>query len=152
MIETAGKIHALPDAAYQPSPNETYAVVFAMTKPSKQPGAVNPALERVARAVNLHASAGVPANHMRFVAVAYGEATPLTLNHAQYRAQFGIDNPNLPVIEELRANGVDIAVCGQAVQEAQLQYDWIDPSVKLALSAITTITLLQHKGYALMPL
>ena len=41
---------------------------------SKQPGAVNPALDHVARTVNLYAAAGVPLSHLKFVAVAYGAA------------------------------------------------------------------------------
>ena len=151
-IEGYGKIHPLPKGAYQPDPKETYRVVFAMKAAPGAPTEVNPAIERVARAVNLYASAGVPLDHLKFVAVAYGQATSIALDDAHYKATFGVDNPNLPVIARLRKAGVDVAVCGQAVLEVKYQYDWIDPSVTLAQAAITTITTLEHKGYALMPL
>ncbi len=151
-VHTAGRIHPLPQAAYRPDAKGTYKVVFAMTHGADKPDQVNPALERVARAVNLYASAGVPVNHLHFVAVAYGPATPLALDDAHYREKFGVANPNLPVIDELKKLGVDVAVCGQAVAESKFENAWIYPNVTLALSALTTITELQQQGYALMPL
>ena len=151
-IEGYGKIHALPQGAYRPDPGQTYRIVFGMTAASKSPEEVNPAIERVARTVNLYVSAGVPTSHLKFVAVAYGQATALALNDAQYKAAYGVANPNLPVIARLRKAGVDVAVCGQAVAEHNYQYEWVDSSVTLALSAITTITTLEHQGYNLMPL
>jgi len=151
-IEGYGKIHALPQGAYRPDPAQSYRIVIGMTAASKSPDEVNPALERVARTVNLYASAGVPVSHLKVVAVAYSQATALALNDAQYKAAYGVANPNLPVIARLRKAGVDVAVCGQAVAEHKYQYDWVDSSVTVALSAITTITTLEHQGYNLMPL
>jgi intracellular sulfur oxidation DsrE/DsrF family protein len=147
-----GRMHPLPQAAYKPDPGQTYRIVFALTAAPKSPGDVNPALERVARTVNLYVASGVPLSHLKFVAVAYGPATALALNNTQYKAANGMANPNLPLIAILRKAGVDVAVCGQAVAEHDFQYDWIDPSVTLALSALTTITSLEQAGYHLMPL
>lgn len=151
-IHGAGKIHLLPHAEYQPNPAATYKAVFAMTRASKDPASINPALQRVARAVNVYANAGVPLKHMKFVAIAYGPATAMVLDNAHYKQQYGMANPNLPVIRQLRKDGVDIAVCGQAVAEHHYQYDWVDKQVTVALSGLTTIIDLQQKGYALMPL
>jgi intracellular sulfur oxidation DsrE/DsrF family protein len=151
-IEGYGKMHPLPKAAYQPDPRTTYKVIFAMTAASKAPEDVNPAVERVARAVNLYVSAGVPLSHLKFVAVAYGAATSIALDDAHYKAAYGVANPNLPVIARLRKAGIDVGVCGQAVLEHSYKYEWIDPSVTVSLSAITTITSLEQQGYSLMPL
>ena len=145
-----GKIHYLPDAAYKPVYDQTYRVVFSLTLGAKSPGEVNPSLDHVARTVNLYFAAGVPLDHLKFVAVASGAATPLALNDQQYRAAYGMPNPNLPLIAELRNAGVDVAVCGQAVAEHHFRYSWLDRHVRLSLSALTTITTLEHKGYALM--
>ena len=147
-----GRFHPLPQAAYKPDPGQTYRIVFAMTAAPKTPGDVNPALERVARTVNLYVASGVPLSQLKFVAVAYGPATALALNDTQYKAAYGVANPNLPLLAMLRKAGVDVAVCGQAVAEHDFQYDWIDPSVTLALSALATITSLEQAGYHLMPL
>jgi intracellular sulfur oxidation DsrE/DsrF family protein len=151
-ITAAGAFHPLPQAAYQPDRKATYKVVFALSKESSKPAEVNPSLERVARTVNMYVGSGVPLAQLKFVAVAYGPATPLTLDDEHYRAKFGVANPNLPVIAQLRKAGVDVAVCGQAVAESHFQNEWIAKDVTLALSALTTITELQQQGYALAPL
>ena len=151
-IAGAGKIHPLPQAAYQPDRNATYKVVFMLTKGAEKPGEVNPGLEHVARTVNLYVWAGVPLNHLKFVAIAAGGATPIALSDAAYQQKFGTANPNLPVIEQLRKDGIDVAVCGQAMAEHHFDYAWKDSHVTLALSALTTVTELQNKGYALMPM
>ncbi|MGC1550632.1 MAG: DsrE family protein [Rhodanobacter sp.] len=151
-ITAAGAFHALPQAAYQPDRNATYKVVFSLTKASDKPGDINPALERVARTVNIYAASGVPLNHLKFVAVAYGSATPIVLDDAHYRAQLGVANPNLPVIAQLRKAGIDVVVCGQAMAEHHFDNAWLSKDVTLSLSALTTITELEQQGYALMPL
>ena len=151
-IEGAGRMHPLPNAAYQPSPRETYKVVFAVAARASKPTDVNPGLERVARTVNLYASAGVPLDHLKFVAILYGPATDAALDDAHYRQSFGTSNPNLDVIGKLRHAGVDVAICGQALAEHHYQYDWVAPQLTLALSALTTITVLEHRGYTLVPL
>ncbi|HUN24978.1 MAG TPA: DsrE family protein [Steroidobacteraceae bacterium] len=151
-IEGVGKMHPLPQAAYRPNKRETYKVVFSVTRGASKPGEINPGLEHVARAVNLYVSAGVPLGHLKFVAILYGPATDAALDDAHYRERFAADNPNLALIRTLRKTGVDVAVCGQAVAEHGYHYDWIAPEVTVALSALTTITVLEHQGYALMPM
>jgi intracellular sulfur oxidation DsrE/DsrF family protein len=151
-IQGYGNIHYLPNGAFKPQPGHTYKVVFAMTQGAAQPDKVNPALDHVARTVNLYVAAGVPLGKLKFVGVAYGAATPLALDDAHYQSAYGVPNPNLPLIAELKKAGVTIAICGQAVAEHHFQYDWIDPDVTLALSGLTAVTTLEQQGYALMPL
>jgi intracellular sulfur oxidation DsrE/DsrF family protein len=151
-IQGFGRMHELPMAAYKPDRAKTYHIVFALTRGAKEVGEVNPALDRVARTVNLYVASGVPLAHLKFVAVAYGEATPLALDDAHYRAKFGTANPNLPLIALLRKAGIDVAVCGQAVAEHHFDYAWVDKSVTTALSGLTTVTTLEQAGYVLMPL
>ena len=151
-VRDFGKIHMLPNAAYIPEKNATYKIVFALTKPSKAKDEVNAALDHVARTVNLYVASGVPLAQLKFVAVAYGEATPLALSDAAYRKKFGVANPNLPLIAALRDAGVDVAVCAQAVAEHHFAYGDVDESVTTALSGLTTVTTLEHQDYSLMPL
>jgi intracellular sulfur oxidation DsrE/DsrF family protein len=151
-ISGYGKIHYLPNGAFKPQRGKTYKVVFSLTQGAQNPDQVDPALDHVARAVNLYVAAGVPLSKLKFVAVASGGATSLVLDDAHYRAQFGVPNPNLALIEALKKDGVTIAVCGQAMAEHHFEYDWLNPRVTLSLSALTTITTLQQAGYALMPL
>ncbi|GLQ99318.1 DsrE family protein [Dyella mobilis] len=151
-ISPYGKIHWLPDSAYRPQSDQTYSIVFALSVGATSPSQVNASLDRVARSINLYTKSGVPLNHLKFVAVAYGPATPLVLDDAHYKAAYGVPNPNLPLIKKLRDAGVDVAVCGQAVAEHKYQYDWVDKSVTISLSALTTISTLEHQGYSLVQL
>jgi UrcA family protein len=66
-----------------------------------------------------------------------------------------VDNLDLSTpagVAQLKKRVVEAAVCGQAVAEHRDHYEWIAPEVTLALSALTTITTLEHEGYVLMPL
>ncbi|MEB2549372.1 DsrE family protein [Burkholderia gladioli] len=151
-ISGYGPIHYLPDAAFKPDPKQSYRIVFALTQGTKSPDQVNPALDHVARTVNLYEAAGVPPSHLKFVAVTYGATTPSMLDDAHYRSAYGTANPNLPLIALLKRAGVTVAVCGQAVAEHHYDYGWISTDVTLALSGLTTVTTLETEGYALMPL
>jgi intracellular sulfur oxidation DsrE/DsrF family protein len=151
-VEGFGKMHPLPGAAYQPQAAETYKIVFAVTRNGATPSDLSPSLDRVARTVNLYVSAGVPLSHLKFVAVAYADATSIALDNAHYQAKFGVANPNLSLIAALKKAGVDVAVCGQAVAEHDFDYAWLDSSVTLALAALTTLSTLEHQGYVLVQL
>lgn len=151
LVRGAGRIHPLPHAAYQPDPDATCKVVFSLTRGCDDAHQIHPALQRVARTLNLYAGCGVPLERLKLVAVAAGAASTIAFDDALYAEQFGVANPNLPLIRELRGYGVDIAVCGQAVVQHHAQ-GRISRDVTLALSALTTITTLEQKGYALLPL
>lgn len=149
-IHDAGRIHYSHDFAYQPDPKATYKIVFGLTKMGAHPDQVSPSIEHLARAVNLYVKAGVPLDHLKFVAVAYGPGTAVVVDDAHYKAKFGVDNPNLPVIAQLRKAGVDVAVCAQAMAEHHFKYEWLDKNVTLALSGLSTLANLQLKGYAVL--
>lgn len=151
-IKDGGAMHPLPEAAIQPDRSQTYKVVFSVTKAASDPKDVNDALDHVARAVNVFVSAGVPLDHLKFVAIVHGGATPLVLDNVHYQKQFGTDNPNLKLIQELKAAGVQIVVCGQALAALKYDVSELNPDIKPALSALSTIIILQQQGYALMPM
>ncbi|CAB1276267.1 DsrE family protein [Candidatus Nitrosacidococcus tergens] len=149
-IEGVGKIHPLPHATHQPSKNQTYKVVFWLTKGSDDPKKMNFALDSVARAINLYASAGVSSNQLKFTVVVSGSTTDAVLNDTHYKEKYGVDNPNSPLIKKLIEAGVELLACGQAVATHGYQNNWLNPQVKVALSAMTTSIELQQQGYALV--
>jgi intracellular sulfur oxidation DsrE/DsrF family protein len=151
-IHNYGRIHYVPDAAFKPDPKRSYKIVFSITQAAKTPDETNSALDHVARTVNLYVAAGVPLSHLKIVAVAYGAATPIALDDAHYRLKFGTPNPNLPLISELKEAGVTVSVCAQAMAEHGFGFDWLGNDMTLALSGLTTVTVLESEGYVLMPL
>lgn len=150
-IQGFGKIVPAPDAAMQPSKDMEYKVVFNMTG-GGDADKVNPSLDRVARAVNLFASAGVPLSHLHFVVVVHGPATPSVLDNAHYREKFSMDNPNAKLISELGKVGVKVVVCAQALAHNKLAREWVDPQVEITLSAITDVIILEQQGFVIFPL
>jgi intracellular sulfur oxidation DsrE/DsrF family protein len=151
-IHGYGKIHYVADGSFQPKADQTYKIVFTLTKAPKAPNKVNSALDHVARTVNIFVAAGVPLDHLKIVAVAAGPGTELVLDNAHYKAKYGVDNPNLDLIKQLHDAGVNVSVCAQAMGEHHLKYSWRAKDVSLSLSALSTVITLQHEGYALEPM
>lgn len=154
VIDGVGKIRSQPaqDLTYQPDVDKDYKAVFNLTRAASEPDQISHGLQHVARAVNLYAEANVPLERLDFVVIISGKATPIVLDNEHYRAKFGVDNPNLPVIEQLSKVGVDVAVCSQALAMLGYPDSGVDENVRLALSALTTVIELQQEGYALVPL
>ncbi|PIJ51594.1 sulfur reduction protein DsrE [Erwinia sp. OLTSP20] len=143
-----GKIHYEQNVAYKPDVQDSNKIVFQITKSENNMRDPNLGLERVARVVNLYIASGVPAEKLKFVVSVTGDGTPAMLDNSHYHAAYGIDNPNLKLISELRDKGVDVSVCDQSVAFHHYQYNWIDKSVTHALSSPTTVSTLQNQGYA----
>jgi intracellular sulfur oxidation DsrE/DsrF family protein len=151
VIKGYGKIVSLPNAAMQPDKNADYKVVFNLTV-GVDPDKVNSSLDRVARTVNIFASAGVPVSHLHFVVVIHGPATPIVLDNAHYQEKFKLDNPNIALIDALEKAGVKVVVCGQALAGNKIEHEWVNPKVEITLSAITDVVILEKAGYVLFPL
>ncbi len=151
VIKGYGKVVSLPNAAMQPDKNADYKVVFNLTA-GGDPEKLNSSLDRVARTVNIFASADVPASHLHFVVVIHGPATPMVLDNAHYQEKFKVDNPNLALVDELEKVGVKVVVCGQALAHNKIAHDWVYSKIELTLSAITDVIILEKSGYVLFPL
>src|SRR5260370_38228948 len=67
-VHNYGKRHFLPNGAFKPQPGHTYKVVFSLTQGGEKPDALSPALDHVARAVNLYWSAVVPLTRLKYFA------------------------------------------------------------------------------------
>lgn len=147
-----GAIHVLPEGPTKLPQNGMTKVVFGVTSASADRSQVNPALDRVANAINLYVAGGTALDRMKIVAFVYGEATNAVLSNEHYRAKFGTDNPNLKLIQELRAAGVDVVVSDQALAKQQFDSSWIVHDVTLAQSSLTFMSTLEQQGYAVMAL
>lgn len=150
VIKGYGPVHVWPNVVSVPNKQVTYKAVFDVTKSSKSHDTLSRPLDHVARAVNVFAAAGVPLGHMKFVVIVHGPATNDILSDKAYQARFHVHNPNLAVISALRKAGVRILICGNALAEHELTPEDVDPQVKVALSALSTLVILENRGYALV--
>jgi intracellular sulfur oxidation DsrE/DsrF family protein len=148
-VDGYGASFAIPDSDVELPANHQYRVVYEITTYNDGPGELNRAVDRVARFLNLHGKAGVPAENMHLAIVTHMAALKNFLNDAAYEREYQIKNPNTELVQKLVAAGVDIYVCGQSMGFQGLAKSDLAPGVKLAQSAMTMVHLLQDEGYTL---
>lgn len=69
----------------------------------------------------------------------HGGAWQDVLTNKAYKEKYGVDNPNLKLINELSEAGADIIICGQTAEFRGITKDNANPHVKFALSAMTAL-------------
>lgn len=148
-IPDFGPVHVWPSAIDRPNPGTTYKALFDVTH-SKSIDTLNGSLDHVARAVNVFAAAKVPEDHRKFVVIIHGPATAIALDNKAFEAKFGHPNPDLKVIDELHKAGVQLMVCGNALADNNFNPSEVNPKIKVALSALSTLIIQEDQGYALM--
>jgi len=150
VVEGYGAVYGVPDPDFETPTATEYRVVFDVSVGADEPDVVNARINTLARFLNMHGQAGVDADAMHLALVLHGSAGKDALDHAGYRSRFGIDNPNLPLLERLAGAGVEIVLCGQTAMHRGLAREELAEPVQLALSAMTALATLQARGYALV--
>jgi intracellular sulfur oxidation DsrE/DsrF family protein len=152
VIPKFGAIHPRPDAAVQPDPGADYKVFVDVVGSHADHAKLLPALDRLARIVNMMRYAGVPAEHLHIVALLDEGAAMAGWSNATYRRKFHIDNPNLELVHALRKAGVQLLVCSQALAGQGLVDSAVDPDVTVSLSGVTDPVIYGQRGYSYMRL
>ncbi len=80
----------------------------------------------------------------------YGPVLKSLLSDSAYRTRFGIENPNTELLDKLASAGVRFYVCGQSMAFGGVVKEELSDKAKVALSAMTMLTVLQSDGYALL--
>ncbi|MBI1770680.1 MAG: DsrE family protein [Bacteroidetes bacterium] len=140
-----------------PDPKLEYNIVIDFTafansdenKSKMDSSSVNWGLSDVGRNFNLHVAAGIPNEKIHFVVAVHGFASRSFLTDDAYKKRYKINNPNLAIIEELSKAGVKFLVCGQSLIWMGDKKEMLTPQAKVSLTAQTTLSSYQLKGYAL---
>jgi len=151
VIAPWGGTFDVPAGSFMPPADAEIRVKFDIGSPNDDPAKLNMKIDTVARFLNMHARAGLPASHVKAAIVMHTTAAKDALGNAGYKARYGVDNPNLPLLEALARAGVRIYVCGQSASSRGLKWDEIAPVAKVALSAMTAHALLAAEGYTTNP-
>ena len=151
VISPFGATYAVPGTALMLAAETDYKVKFDVSAGQSDPSAVNAGIDSVARFINMHVRAGVPLPRLQAALVLHGSAARDALGHAGYRARFGVDNPNLALLEALARAGVRIYLCGQSASARGLGWEEVAPVAKIALSAMTAHAVLAQEGYSTNP-
>lgn len=147
IVKKFGGIYEIPEATERPDPNAEYKILVDMTSAPENDKEISRFVDNIARLMNLHGLAGVPKDKMTVKVIIHGGAIYTLLNDAKNNEKYGMDNPNIPVFEALKEAGADIIVCGQSLIARKLVKDDLWSGVRVAHSALTTITTYVPQGY-----
>lgn len=149
VIETFGGIYDIPEATVRPSSGQKYKVVIDLYSGSNSVDKLNPALNNVARLINLHAIGGAT-QKLDIVLAIHGSANDVVMSNEHYLARYNVNNPNIDLIKTLKAAGVRLTVCGQSLLASKVAPGQVLDEVEIATSMLTTVTTYQLKGYAFL--
>lgn len=141
------------DIDERPDPTMQYKLLVELTsfaykdQDSAAKYDVNPGLGEIGRRINLHEAAGIPRKNMHVVVVVHAGALYALLNNHNYKKKYGIDNPNIALVNELQRYGVRFIACGQAMTFLKLEREDLLPNIRQALTAQTVLSTYQLKNY-----
>ncbi len=150
IIEGYGQVWAIDDVDYQTDTEREYRVIFDIYGSDDVHDQVNVQLNTIARFLNMHAQAGVPADQLHVAAVIHNKASTEILRDEYYKAKYGTDNPNRPLINQLLDNGVQLYFCGQSSRSRDIPKDQIIDGIELSLSAMTVLVEFGNEGYTVI--
>jgi intracellular sulfur oxidation DsrE/DsrF family protein len=150
VIPQADGFIAISNAKIPPDKNRVYRAIYDATKASKDSSQIIPALNMAGSELNALAVSKIPLSHAKFVIVFHGAALNGILDDEHYKAKFGITNPNLEVLSELKKAGVQLFVCGQNLIGENIDPKNISTDVSVASDALVVLMAFQNDGYALM--
>ncbi|MFN8356194.1 MAG: DsrE family protein [Spirosomataceae bacterium] len=149
-LKNGGGIFEVPEAVNIADAKLSYKVLGEVIKAADKPDSLNPSLDKLARLLNVHIAAGVPAKNLDMVVVIHFVGTPIILSDEAHQKKFGMPNPNTKLINEMAAKGVKFYVCGQSLRARNLVNEARNPNIKVVHAALLALTTFQLKGYALI--
>lgn len=124
-----------------------FKVIFDVAQSSEDKSVINKNIVTAARFLNMHAEAGMEKSQLKVAMTIHGGAWQDVLSNEAYREKFGVDNPNVELINQLTDAGADIIICGQTAGFRGITKQNANPNVKFALSAMTALLQYQKNGY-----
>ncbi len=133
----------------------TYKLLFdfAIGNPEEmKQGKENMGIEEIIRILNLHLAAGIPETRLNVAVVVHGPGVMSFLRNEEYMKRYGVNNPNIDLIEQLQKKGVEFTECGQTLQFREIDIAKMLPGIHKSQSARTALSTYQLKGYVLFPI
>jgi intracellular sulfur oxidation DsrE/DsrF family protein len=151
IIEDYGPTFPIDDRDVPLNKDYTFRVVFDAGAYPGETDALNSELVSVARYLNMHGRNGVAPENMDIAVVLHGNALKGALTDTAYESRHDTKNPNRDLLHQLDAAGVKFYACGQSMNFRGYEKKELLSPVKVGLSAMTMLTVLQSDGYALLP-
>lgn len=149
-VKNFGKSFYIENPDLNLDKNEIHKVIFDVFTDESKKNQLNPLLVTVARHLNMHGKQGIPLENLKTVLIIHGGATGSVLSEASFQETFDRENPDYALLNELVEAGVEVYVCGQSIHARGKTKQDLNPNVKMAVSAITTLMSYQEKGYSVI--
>ena len=150
IVKNFGETYNVENKDIETDTSAEFKVIFDVSQSSTDKSVINKYIVTAARFLNMHANEGMKKEQLRVAMTIHGGAWQDVLNNEAYKEKFGVDNPNLELINELTEAGADIIICGQTAGARGLNKTNVNPNVKFALSAMTALLQYQNNGYRFM--
>ena len=151
-IKGFGGVSEIPLATEKPDSKKAYKIIVEVNTENPQPAKVHELMEKIASIANLHVLGGVQPEKLNIVAVIHGPAAMYIMNDSVYQQKYGSTNPNIPLSRALKDAGIQLFVYGQSMMKRNIDPATISPDLGIALSAMTTLSTYQQRGYVLLKL
>jgi len=141
----------VPQASVKPDKSHVYKAIFDARQAAAKPAELAPALMFAGAELNTLSASGVPLSNIDFVIIFHTtDADSAVWDNAHYRAKFGVDNPNLKVLSEMKKAHVRVYVCAQQLVADNVPFDSLSPDVTLATDGLVVLMTFENAGYALL--
>jgi intracellular sulfur oxidation DsrE/DsrF family protein len=150
MISGALPYVPIPGAVAAPDKSHVYKVIFDVTRAASKPEQPVEGVLFAATDLSALRGQGVPASNTKFALIFHGPAVDGLLDNAAYQARFGVSNPNLAMLSQLRRAGAEILVCSQFIGAMKIDPAKLTPDAALAAEAFITLITYQNNGYAVL--
>ncbi len=147
IIADFGETFPVLDPEIATNTNTEFKVIFDVSASSQEKNVINKYIVTAARFLNMHANEGMSPKQLKVAMTIHGGAWQDVLSDARYKENFGVENPNTKLINQLTEAGVDIIICGQTASFRGMSRADVNPNVKFALSAMTALLQYQNNGY-----
>ena len=145
-IPAADGYVVISDVAVAPDKARTYRAIFDAIHAADKPPQLLPALNMARSELNAFAVAAVAKANVKFAVVFHGAVLDGLLDDARYKQKFGVGNPNLPVLAQMKKAGVELFVCGQNLAFEHVDPKSLSPDVTVASDALIVLMEYQHRG------
>jgi intracellular sulfur oxidation DsrE/DsrF family protein len=147
LIKSIGAQSPVPNPTFVADKSAQYKVAWDVTASAATPGARAPGFAQPANfLVNTDVN-GVDRKRVHLAIVVHGAATFALMTNAAYKAMYGVDNPNIDLLQALDGAGVQVILCGQAAINRKIARDQLLPFVKVATTAGFALATLHAQGY-----
>jgi intracellular sulfur oxidation DsrE/DsrF family protein len=150
VFDNIGPVFSIENLDLLPDPAQDLKAVFDIDSKQTDASKINYIIASLHRYYNMHVRYGVPKEKIHLALVLHGGSTKDALSSEVYNEKYKVDNPNEKLIKSLSEIGVDIFICGQSMSYSGYAKADLLPEVKVALSAMSVLTVYQMNNYSLI--